>query len=231
MVSVTSNLTGCLYELLTFFFGNIVCPQEVKKNPCFSLCLYLWLCRLQETLGNDVKVYLLHCWGLVNTVLQPVKCQHPFSVSVRQSSWCRWCEPSSQSIQKVRERGGGEKGICVPSGGSWMRLDLASTLSCWSEGICLKQKNLTCIFEPFVETAVWEKRSANMKGEKETKNIVFQEIPHNPPYLDNRLNLGKSFTLQGYVCFLLLFLVFIHTAFDPQPCPPQSDYLSIFVVH
>lgn len=35
MVSVTSNLTGCLYELLTFFFGNIVCPQEVKKNPLF----------------------------------------------------------------------------------------------------------------------------------------------------------------------------------------------------
>lgn len=40
MVSVTSNLTGCLYELLTFFFGNIVCPQEVKKNnPVFhSVC-------------------------------------------------------------------------------------------------------------------------------------------------------------------------------------------------
>lgn len=35
MVSVTSNLTGCLYELLTFFFGNIVCPQEVKKKPLF----------------------------------------------------------------------------------------------------------------------------------------------------------------------------------------------------
>lgn len=58
--------------------------------------------------------------------------------------------------------------------------------------------------------------------------FAFWEIPHSASTLSTQRILGNQSPFQAmFVSFTALF--FIHpvlSVFDPQPCPPQSDYLS-----
>lgn len=199
-----------------------------KQDHTLFWALLLLVCtdRLQATLGNVVKVYLPYCLGLVNTASQPVKCQHPFFY-LSDKALCAGSEPSSQSIQKVRERRGGE--FVSPQGeaewdGILQTLSSAEErLSLWNTAFNLRLRVLCGACD------VRERKKNTLKERKGVKNNVC--IPGNPSHafqLVNRLNPGKSFTLQGHVCFL--YLSIFHpsclTCLWPTTLP-STEWLSV----
>ena len=189
--------------------------------------------RLQATLGNVVEVYLPYCWGLVNTVSQPVKCQHPFFF-LSDKALGAGGEPSSQSIQKVRGRRRGEKEFVSPQGkAEWDGIvhtpsSAEERLSLWNKAFNLCLRVLCGVYNVRErQEKTWEKER------KGVKNSVW--IPGNPSHLLSCQQAESwEIILPPRPCLFPLPLYFSsilsYLSLTPQPCPPQNRCLSLLVV-
>lgn len=106
-----------------------------------------------------LKVYLPYCWGLVNTVSQPVRCQHPFFFMCLTKPSVQAVSHHHNPSRKVSEGERGEKEICVTPGGSWTRQNPTKLSPPLRRGYRFETRHLTCAYVSSVESAEWEEEN------------------------------------------------------------------------